>query len=180
MALEAVGTRMLGLPVLGDDDVLPRLRAEGIATAVVALGSNRLRSKLAARLRELDFALPVVVHPTAWVSPTAILGDGTVVLQMAAISTQAEIGPTVIINSGAVIEHDARIGESAHIGPGCTLAGVVTIGPRALLGIGSSVRPEVTIGADAVVGAGSTVVTDVADGAVVAGCPARRLERRAS
>jgi UDP-perosamine 4-acetyltransferase len=177
VAPDAAGAEALGLALLGDDDALPRLRAGGITRAVLALGNNRRRGALAAALRQMGFTLPVVVHPTAWVSPSAVLGEGTVVLQMAAISAQAVAGPAVIVNSGAIVEHDNRLGAAAHIAPGCTLAGSVTVGPRALVGAGSAVRPGITIGADAVVGAGAAVVADVPDGAVVGGNPARPLRR---
>ena len=44
---------------------------------------------------------------------------------------------------------------------------------RAAIGTGAIIMPGVTIGEGAVVGAGSVVTKDVADGAVVAGVPAR-------
>ena len=73
VAPDAAGAQALGLRLLGDDDALPRLRAEGLSQAVLALGDNRRRCALAAQLRELGFALPVVVHPAAWVSPSALI-----------------------------------------------------------------------------------------------------------
>ena len=45
------------------------------------------------------------------------------------------------------------------------------------LGTGSFVRNNISIGSDVVVGVGSAVVHDVADGLMVAGVPARPLER---
>jgi acetyltransferase-like isoleucine patch superfamily enzyme len=53
----------------------------------------------------------------------------------------------------------------------------VTVGARAFVGAGAAVKPGIAIGADAVVALGAAVVRDVAPGAVVAGTPARPLER---
>ena len=171
------GTTLLGVPVLGDDDALPRLRAEGIAAAVLGIGDNHRRAAAAKRLLALGFALPPLPHPAAWVSPSCVLGAGVVVLQRAALSAATACGTAAIVNSGAIVEHDSEIGEAAHVAPGCALAGHVRVGARTLVGIGSAVRPGVVIGADAIVGAGSVVVRDVPAGATVMGCPARPRRR---
>jgi UDP-perosamine 4-acetyltransferase len=166
---------LFGVPVLGGDEVLPRLRSEGLATACVALGGNSLRQTIGQRLRDLGFAQPTAIHPAAFISPSARIGAGTVVMARAVVGTDANVADWAIINTNAVIEHDNRIGEAAHIAPGCALAGNVVVGTLALVGVGCAVRPGITIGERAIVGAGSAVVRDVPAGIVVAGAPARAI-----
>jgi UDP-perosamine 4-acetyltransferase len=168
---------VLGVPVLGDDEMLPALRSEGVAAAVVALGANRGRQRVGERLRALGFVLPVIVHPTALIAPSAALGDGVVVMAHAIVGTETHVGMFAIVNTGAVVDHDNDVGDAAHIAPGCSVAGAVSIGARTLLGVGSSVRPGIRIGRDAIIGAGSAVVADVPDEAVVGGAPAKPLRR---
>ena len=169
---------VLGLPVLGGDELLEHLRAEGAEAAVVALGGNALRQRVGERLAALGYALPAVVHPAAQLSPSALVGEGAVIMARACLGPDSRVGRLAIVNTNAVVEHDNLLGPAAHVAPGCALAGNVTVGERALVGVGSAVRPGITIGADAVVGAGSAVVRDVAPVARVGGAPAAPLGQR--
>ena len=163
----------LGLPVLGQEDALPSLRASGIGHAVVAIGASAARLRVAERLRAAGFALPPLVHPSAVIAGSARLGEGTVALPRVVVGAAARIGALCILNTGAILEHDAAVGDGAHIGPGAVLAGGVTVGAGALVGAGAAVRPYARIGDGAVVGTGAAVVEDVAAGTTVGGVPAR-------
>lgn len=165
-----------GLTILGDDDALPALLASGVRCAAVGMGSNRDTGPRAGMRRELErlgFTLPALVHPSAVVSPKAVLGPGTQVLAGALINAGAVLGAGVVVNTGAIVEHDCRLGDDSFVGPGAVLAGGVTVGPGAFIGLGARVLPGVNIGEKAVVGAGAVVVADAAARALVVGVPAR-------
>lgn len=171
----------LGVPVLGDDDMAGALFAEGLRFAVIAIGSNALRHRLFERLGRIGYGLPPIVHPTAVISVSARIGDGTVVMPNAVINPDAVIGQAAIINTGVIVEHDCWVGDSAHLAPRSVLAGNVRIGARVLFGVGSVARPACKIGADTIVGAGSVVVSDFEAGpATILGVPARIVSKEQS
>lgn len=173
------GTKVEGIPVLGPVERLASyVRAHRIHRAVIAVGDNAARRRLAAAARLAGLRLPVLIHPQAMVSSQAHLGDGTVVMAGAVVQPAAHIGELCIINTKASVDHDCQLGDCVHIGPGATMTGGVTVGDGVLIGAGSVVIPEICIGDEAIVGAGSTVIRDVASRTTVVGSPARVLPGR--
>ena len=83
-----------------------------------AFGNNELRMEWLNQLKEEEIQVPTLVHPRAYVSPSAKLGAGTVVLPMAVINTSVMVGAGSIINIGALIDHDCVIEAGCHLAPG--------------------------------------------------------------
>ena len=166
----------LGWPVIGSFAAAldPQVRQQ-FPAALVAIGNAAVRLQWLPRLAAAGYELPVVVHPAAWVSPSARLGAGSVVFAHAAIQAQAVIGSGAILNTGCSVDHDAQLGDGVHICPGARLAGEVQVGDRSWIGIGASVIQQIRIGADVTVGAGAVVVRDLPDGVTAVGVPARVL-----
>ena len=172
------GEQVDGIQVLGGLAILPGLLERGvhhIFLGVGGIGDNRPRAQVFGRLCRLGLRVVSVIHPTAVISKTAVLGTGVAVMAGVVVNSGAQIGDDVIVNTGVLVDHDCLIGDHVHIAPGVVLSGGVRIGAYSHVGTGSSVRQNVSIGSGAVVGVGSAVVSDVPDGSTVAGVPAKPL-----
>jgi UDP-perosamine 4-acetyltransferase len=164
---------VLGVPILGGDEIIPELFRDGVKSAFIAIGDNPTRVRFLRHLKELGFGIVNAVSPAAIISTSATLGRGVAVMPGAIINTGSAIADGAIVNTGAVVDHDCRIGTGAHIAPGVSLAGNVTVGDGAFLGVGSSVIPGISIGSWTTVGAGAVVVRDLPEHVLAFGVPAR-------
>ncbi len=161
-------------PVLGDTAALldSRDRFDGV---IVAIGRNPVRMEKIGLVQEAGGLIATIVHPSAVISATARLGEGTVAMAGVVVNADAVIGRGSILNTSCSVDHDCVVGEGVHISPGVHLAGDVHVNDLSWIGIGASIRQGVTIGRAVQVGAGAAVVNDIADNLTVVGVPAKIL-----
>ena len=142
---------------------------------IIAIGNNKVRQYIALQFQDVKWIS--LIHPRAYVDETVKIGAGSLVCAGTTIQIDASIGVHTIINTNASVDHDCVIGDFVHIAPGVNLAGNVSVDNGSMVGIGASVLPGIKIGKNSIVGAGSVVIRDVPDNTVVAGCPARHINR---
>lgn len=142
---------------------------------LVSIGDCVKRWRKHQVLRAADAPMVTLVHPHAFVSSTANIGVGSVVMAGAVINVDARTGEACIINTGATVDHDCVLGDAVHISPGVHLSGDVKVGFCSWVGLGSAVRQGIYIGSNTMVGAGAVVVESVSDGRAVVGNPARPI-----
>lgn len=80
-----------------------------------AFGNNEVRMNWLLRLQEAGCRLLTLVHPTAYVSPAAVIEAGTVVLPHAVVNTGVHLGKGCIINCGSIIDHGCVIEDGVHV-----------------------------------------------------------------
>jgi len=168
---EKWGGEILGCKILGPLSMIDFSSGE---SAIMAIGNNYVRMRLASRFEKLDWV--TIIHPEAYVHSSVHIGTGTVVFAGAVIQPDAFIGNHCIVNSGATIDHDCVIGDYVHISPGANLAGDVKIDEGAFLGIGSAAIVGITVGKWTTIGAGGVIIHDIPPNAVAVGVPAKAIK----
>jgi acetyltransferase EpsM len=164
------GDQIMGVQVLGTGKDLPEYREKGIELAVNAvggIGNISRRIEVFTRLIQAGFAFPTVVHPTAFVEPSAELEQGVQVFPHAYVGSEVRVGFGTIVNTAAVISHDCVLEPYVNIAPGTLLAGGVTVEEGVLVGMGVSVNLSVRIGARAMIGNSAVVKADVPPNQIV-------------
>lgn len=113
--------------VIGTMQDIGKLRDQ-YDTAIVALGNNENRRKYHQELLLHNYNIPILIHPTAYVSPDAQLSPGCIIRTHSVISRYVKLGDGVIVNIGALIDHHCEIGAFSHIMMGAVIRGNAKIG----------------------------------------------------
>lgn len=86
--------------------------------AFVGIGNNKFRNELLQRLEQEGYEIPVLLHPTAYISKTAVIGKGTVVEPKAILNANSKVGSGCIISVGAIVDHDVVLEDCVHVNAG--------------------------------------------------------------
>jgi sugar O-acyltransferase (sialic acid O-acetyltransferase NeuD family) len=168
----AAETSLLGCPVIGFQEFRRRFGADD-TRFVITIGEPKFRREAFDRMKEAGYQGALLIHPSASISPDAVLGEGAVIGPGVFIGTQARIGKNFYAATGAAIGHDAMIEDHARIGVGAFVGGHTVIGENAFIGSGAMLKDRIRIGRFSVVAIASAVFSDVGDNITVMGNPAR-------
>ncbi len=146
----------------------------------IAIGQNYLREKL---YKEFIFKNPKskfirIIHPKSYISSSAKVDEGSVILPNAVIHTGCHIKRGVIININCHVDHNTIVEEFSSLSPSSTIGGNSRIGARSSLLLGSSVLSNLEVGEDVVIGANSCVHENIQKNSVCIGNPSRRIRFR--
>jgi sugar O-acyltransferase (sialic acid O-acetyltransferase NeuD family) len=113
--------------------------------AIVAIGNNAAREKLMQQLIEAGYAMATVVHPRAFVSPTAVVGVGAAIMAGAIVDTEARLGVGIIVNCGAVVDHHSIVEDFGHLSVNASMAGGTVLGRSVWMQSGAALGYGVTV-----------------------------------
>ena len=158
-----LGLQVNGYEVIATDKDLSTLigKAQFALIALGQISSPDARVNLYQRASKTGFELASVLSPSAYVSPSAQIGKGTVIMHGAIINAGVKVGSNCIINSRALLEHDTQVLDNCHISTGTILNGGVIVEEGCFIGSGTIVKEGVSIGERSVVGMGSQLRTNL-------------------
>ena len=167
----ALGTEVFpGVGVIGSDDDLDALVADGYGTVYLGIGgldNLDTRIRLFRRLNELGVVQPPLIHPSAHVADSAEIGAGTTILARASVGPLSHIGENCILTQSSVVTHHCQLGDHVVLAPNATLAAGVTVGDAVTIGMGVTVYHDLTIGRRSVIVNGIAVMQNVPEDGVM-------------
>ena len=134
------GKDVLGLSVLGDDSLLPELKAKGISRFFIGIGSVGNASR---RKQVYEQALALGMEPVSSIRSDCnyfAISHSWAGLHdfggRCVINAMVKLGENVIVNTGAIVDHDCWLGDHVHVATGACLSGTVHVGHGAHVGSG--------------------------------------------
>ena len=115
---------------------------------VVAITDNVARLRIANSIRGLGGMFFTAVHPAAYGSAEAVIGDGTVLAAGAVVHPDAAVGSHCYVGPRAVVDRDAVVGAGSWISAGAVVGPGARVGARAVLGQNASVGRKAVVEED--------------------------------
>jgi sugar O-acyltransferase (sialic acid O-acetyltransferase NeuD family) len=139
------GTLLMGhVQVIGSINDIETISGQCDAF-VMGIGNNEIRKQLLDQYSgKMDFE--TIIHPLSFISGTADIGTGTVVLAGAIIHTNAKVGSCCIINSNVVVDHDCEVGDFTHLAIGTLVGSNSKIGSLLKTDVGQAIPAFSVIG----------------------------------
>lgn len=158
------GKKILGIEVIGSHAILKDLFRQGITGMVVAIGGyNNIREKYFHEFKEIGFEMINVIHHSAIIDPSAVIGEGVIIGPGCIISPSVKIERNTILSAGVIISANVQIADNVYIGIGSIINGGSSIRRNAFLSAGCLIGPGVTIGKNAEVSQGKAVMKSIGD-----------------
>ena len=153
---DKAGNSLLGIKIIGTDDDIPRLagKYKNFLITIGQIKSSEKRIRIYETVKKYGGILPVVISPKAYVSPSAVINEGTIIMHNALINAKAVIGKGCIINTGALVEHEVTIGDFCHISTHAIVNGQVSVGMNSFIGSNAVIANNVSLPEKIIVAAG--------------------------
>jgi len=170
---EKMGEVIHNYRILGTCEVLRDLTRP--VHVIIAVGDPTAKKQIYEKIMDLNVLFPILIHPTAKVSKSAVIGEGSIIGIDCIVSTDVRLGRHVFLNMRTVVGHDAVIRDFCSCLVNCVIAGGVQMMPCSLMGSGSIIMEKKIIGSRAKISMGSIVSFDVEDDHVVMTRPSKSM-----
>lgn len=140
---------------------------------IIANGEPEVRRKLFEKCKESKLSIATLIHPDAFISKSATIGEGAIIRKYVSISSDVIIGENVYLQSYVGIGHDAVVGANSVLSSFIALPGYCVLDECVYIAPSVAVNNGVHIGAYAIIGIGSVVYRNIKEGKIVMGNPGK-------
>lgn len=177
MIVRNSAAKLRGVPVLGPVDSLADYPQAWLSVCIGRPNAYAARREIVERIKVTPERFATIVHPSAVVGATCVVGQGTVLLAQAVLTADVVVGRHVCVMPQVVLTHDVVVDDYVTIASGVRVGGGAHIAEGAYLGSGSSVREGCHVGSWAMVGMNAAVTRDIPEERLWHGIPARDIRR---
>ena len=110
-----------------------------------------VRRKVLMHCKKIKVTWASMVHNTARVSQTSVIGPGTFILPYSTIGPAVTIESHVIVYNYSTVGHESQVGDNVVICPDVSVGGGVSIGSHTLVSTKSFIYPFVHIGRGSII-----------------------------
>ncbi|MDC1280933.1 acetyltransferase [bacterium] len=149
-----------GYIYLGDDKILRDVIKKN-SYFFITIGQIKNPSKrieMFEKILSWGGEFPVLMSNNCYISPSAQIGKGTIIMNGSVVNAKSIVGENCIINSNALIEHEVIIESHVHIAPSAIILGKVVIKYGSFIGAGAIIREGVIIEKNSIIAAGEKVM----------------------
>ena len=142
-----------GVPVIGRTSEMASFYPE-YKLFLVTIGNNKLRERLYTDAASIGFTFPNIIHPSAYVSPHAHIGNGCVILNNTVVQNNARCGDCCILNPGVELHHDSTIGSYCLVYTNSVVRSLTMVGNRVWIGSTATISTSAVVPDDTTIGDG--------------------------
>ena len=155
-----------GIPIIGPVNFEQIIRdyADGLFDALlISISTNIAFRKKCFDMLSRNIPFANLIHRTASVSNSSIIGIGNIILANTVIGNHSKIGSNNFISAMCNIEHHCRVGDHCTFGPGVVFSGGVEVCDEVKFGTGIFAEPFYSIERKTFVKSGSILTVDFSE-----------------
>lgn len=133
---------------------------------VIAFGNCEAKKKVVKQIYERGGRLITLIHPTAVIAHSAVIGEGNIIAPFVMIGPNVKLGNFNLLTSQSIISHDTQVGDYNFFATSL-LCGHTCVGDGNYFGIHATTTPGIVIGNRNIIQAGMVLDKNIGDDTTV-------------
>ena len=121
---------------------------------IISIGEPKFRLQAFEQMTRAGYEGGILIHPSAYISSHATVGNGCIILNNAVIQNGAACGDGCILNPGVELHHDSAVGDYCLIYTNSVIRSLTHVGDRVWIGSTATVSTSAVVPPDTVIGDG--------------------------
>ena len=142
---------------------------------LIGIGDVDAKKNVVLSLKKRGAKFLTLIHPTALIADTSIIGEGVIICPYCLISDNVKLDDFVMMNAYADCGHDAKVGKYCILSSYVAVMGFSILEDEVFLGTHATVIPGKRVGYKSKVSANSVVMRNVPPNKMVFGVPGKAI-----